>query len=162
MRSSHRIKDFLISMGSFSRIPSWIVHQRERFSHRKCDFGISVGTFCKKVAGIVCLGSNFSHRKSVFRFPMGIFCKLTGWISCSGRFFSHRKCIFALSVGNLSPHSFLTFKTTTAARTSKIPSADKMVSPSPKHTIPIMVATTGSSVAMIPALLASTVRRPSV
>ena len=61
-----------------------------------------------------------------------------------------------------SPHSFFIFKTTTAARTRRMPAADKMVSPSPKQTIPIIVATTGSSVAIIPALLASTVRRPSV
>ena len=55
-----------------------------------------------------------------------------------------------------------TFNITTAESTSRIPAAERMLSPSLKHTIPIIVATTGSRVAMIPALLASTVLRPSV
>ena len=63
--------------------------------------------------------------------------------------------------GRLYSYSFfLIFNTTTAERTRIIPSAERTVSISEKHRIPIIVATTCSRVAMIPALLASTERRP--
>lgn len=50
----------------------------------------------------------------------------------------------------------------TAARIKAIPRPENNVNVSEKHMIPIIVATTGSIVAIIPALLASTLRSPSV
>ena len=50
----------------------------------------------------------------------------------------------------------------TADRTKTIPIPEKTVNVSEKHMIPTNVATTGSMVAIIPALLASTLRSPSV
>ena len=53
-------------------------------------------------------------------------------------------------------------KITTDARIKRIPAPDIIVSFSANTRIPIRVATIGSIVAMIPALLASTLSRPSV
>ena len=54
------------------------------------------------------------------------------------------------------------FKTITAERIRRIPSPERKVRGSEKTRIPTSVATIGSMVAIIPALLASTVRRPIV
>ena len=54
------------------------------------------------------------------------------------------------------------FNSITAARIISIPSPERTVSCSEKTSIPIKAATIGSIVARIPALLASTVRRPIV
>ena len=55
-----------------------------------------------------------------------------------------------------------TFRITTAARISSTPIPDMSVKGSENTKMPISVATIGSTVARIPALLASTLRKPSV
>ena len=54
------------------------------------------------------------------------------------------------------------FRMITADKIRRIPAPDMIVSGSAKTTIPITVATIGSMVAMIPALLASTLSSPNV
>ena len=51
---------------------------------------------------------------------------------------------------------------TTAERMRKMPIPESIVNASEKYVMPTIVATMGSTVARMPALLASTLRRPSV
>ena len=62
----------------------------------------------------------------------------------------------------LKDHFSFLFNITTAARIITIPDPDNTVKGSEKKSIPITVATSGSMVASIPALPASTVLSPSV
>jgi hypothetical protein len=59
-------------------------------------------------------------------------------------------------------YRYFQFRIITAKRIRRMPVPDITVKDSEKQIIPMIVATTGSIVAMIPALLASTERNPSV